>query len=926
MTRRRIAYLLHGRISFHRVGHWMVLGLLLAVTFPSNANAQGASQAAIQGALYASGDAAVTGFSGALPPIQIAPGIDPNQQTFIDLNGPSLRIVDLQHMGGPPAAQLVGAPKPLTIQAGKIGQVFGVTLDDAEPPNIYAAASSAYGLPIVAPGADAPWEHIQVGAAKARFMPGLWGQGGGPGSIWKINSQSGAVSLFTDVGRGGAANSGAALGALAYDPGSRSLYAADRETGLIHHISADGSDRGVFDHGVQGRAAQGLPPIKPQPPPGLDITSPNFDSTQPSTWHYAAPERRIFGLAIFEHRLFYAVANSLQIWSVGLTADGGFADDALIELQVPPASGPTEISEITFDEQGRLWLAERAAPTGAFDFAELAVAGIGRVLRYAVTGHTANGRRIWQPQPSEFAIGFPMTYQNGNGGIAIGYQYDAHGDLALNSCGGFLWSTGEDLRRPADPALASKLEQSGKLDIAGLQGNGSWLARPANTPPTESYFIEYIDQAADPTARGHLGAIAIKRNCVTEKRVDLLPLPLPQGLPPPARTGPAFPPPGVPHTPPGTPSTPPSCNPDQLRRVHDNSCTPTCPRPDIQIGGTCCEPGDFILGGGCSNASCPAGQTPIGPSHFCCATGQVYSGSGGVAACCPGQLVNGQCQFVPPPPTPICLPGSNNARCCPIGYTITGNTCCLAGKVTSSGVCCPAGESPSGPNHSQCLPILHIPQGPQCCTAGLIPAGDGQCCPAANLTSSGVCCPAAVDPTNRANCPAQIQIVKQCAAGYTRMPNGSCCNNRFVGADGKTCGPQPGPCGPGEFRAPGGACAPIVVPDCAPGEIRHDGACGPERPVDCRPGEVRRDDGVCGPPRPANCPPGQVRDGDGDCVHIPLHPAPPRHGPHGPPGPHDGPPRPPGPPPGLGPRGHIGGFQPGPFRGPPGFRPGLGPR
>src|SRR5271170_2033654 len=62
--------------------------------------AEVAAQQAPSG-VYVTGNAAVTGFSGALPPIQIAPGVDPNLLTFIDPNGPSLRVVDLQHMGGP---------------------------------------------------------------------------------------------------------------------------------------------------------------------------------------------------------------------------------------------------------------------------------------------------------------------------------------------------------------------------------------------------------------------------------------------------------------------------------------------------------------------------------------------------------------------------------------------------------------------------------------------------------------------------------------------------------------------------------------------------------------------------------------------------------------------------------------------------------
>ncbi len=325
--------------------------------------------------VYSAGNAAVTGFSGALPPVQIAPGVDPDSKTFIDLNGPSLRVVDLQNMGGPAQAQLVRAPKLFTFSAASIGQVFGVAMDDNAQPNIYAAASSAYGLPIVAPGADGQPEHIQVGAPHATFMPGLWGPQGGPGSIWKIDGITGKVSLLANVTLGDRTNSGAALGGLAYDPDSKSLYVADRENGLIHHLAMNGSDLGSYDHGVAGRASQGLPPVPWNSQQPIDITSPQFDSTQPASWNYAAAERRIFGLAVYQHRLYYAVADSLQIWSVGLSPDGSFGDDAVIELVVPPAAGPTEISKITFDEQGRMFLADRPAPTGAFDFEALAVPG-----------------------------------------------------------------------------------------------------------------------------------------------------------------------------------------------------------------------------------------------------------------------------------------------------------------------------------------------------------------------------------------------------------------------------------------------------------------------------------------------------------------------------------------------------------------------
>lgn len=847
--------------------------------------------------IYAAGNAAVTGFSGALPPAVIAPGVDPNQQTFIDLAGPSLRIVDLRTMGGPAQAQLVGAPKPFTFSAALIGQVFGVSLDDNAPPNIYVAATSAYGLPIVAPGPDNQPVHIKAGAPHAAFMPGLWGPHGGPGSIWKIDGTTGAVSLFADVTTAGRANSGAALGGIAYDSEAKSLFVADRESGLIHRFAMNGRDLGTYDHGIAGRQAQGLPPLPWTSPQPLDVTSPQFDSTAPATWHYADPARRIFGLAVHQRRLYYAVADGLQIWSVGLNADGSFGDDAVIELAVPPSSGPTEISKITFDEQGRMLLADRPAPTGAFDFEALAVPAIGRVLRYAIAEVTPNGRRIWQLQPDEYALGFPPDFRNGNGGVAIGYDYDHDGALLPGSCGGFMWATGENLRQPADPALAAQLGQSGPLDINGLQGNGAWRVRPDNAPPLHSYFIDYDDRYDDPAERGHMGDIDIERLCSAAQHAELLPFGgvAPIGAPP---VGPPGPPPGHPKPPP--PPPPGGCKPGEVTRAGTNECM-TCARPDIQINGKCCSVAQIAATAACSNSSCPPGQTAIGPSNFCCPGSQVYNSAGGAPACCSGPLVDGKCPVPNVPPVTGCGKG----------YVPVGGTCCLASKVTSTGVCCPAGQAPGGANKSQCEKIvfipIKIPHGPQCCASG-IPTASGACCPPGNVTTSGVCCAGPVDPANRKACAPPVSRAA-CAAGYTAMPDGTCCNNRLVGADGKSCNVQQQACPTGQFRDEHGACTPIPSTSCPPGNFRstsgtclpiptaacppgeeHDregkcvpmptpacpsgeirdreGHCIAERPAPCPPGEVRSGEGACVPERPVPCPPGQIRNRFGACVRI----------------------------------------------------------
>ena len=90
------------------------------------------------------------------------------------------------------------------------------------------------------------------------------------------------------------------------------------------------------DRLLRPRAALGLPPVPYDSAQGLDITRAQFDSTQPATWAYAPVERRIFGLGLRAGRLYYAVADGLEIWSVGLNDDGSFGRDPSREIAVPP--------------------------------------------------------------------------------------------------------------------------------------------------------------------------------------------------------------------------------------------------------------------------------------------------------------------------------------------------------------------------------------------------------------------------------------------------------------------------------------------------------------------------------------------------------------------------------------------------------------
>jgi hypothetical protein len=763
--------------------------------------------------VYAPGQAAVTGFSGALRPFEMEPGQDADARTFINPEGPALRVVDLSRMGSPPAAQLVGAPKPFTVSAKWVGQVFGVALDDQSPANIYVAATSAYGLSIVAPGSDGKPQRVRSGTKGAAFMAAQWGPQGGPGSIWKIDGLTGEVRLFANVVTGGKANSGAALGGLVYDSATKSLFVADRETGLIHRFGMNGADRGVYDHGVAGNAALGLAPVPATAGPGIDLTSPQFDSAQPETWGYAVPGRRVFGLAVRNHRLYYAVAEGLRVWSVGLKADGSFGSDIRIEVAVPPAAGATEISGITFDDGGRMYLAERPAPTGAQDFEALAVPSIGRVLRYTVIGVTAAHQPIWQAAPDEYAVGFPENFRNDNGGVAIGYSYDEKGNINPRSCGGFVWMTGEQLRRATDAKLAVQLGQTDQLAIDGLQGNPIWRIRRDDEPPRVSYFIDYADAPPDLSARGHLGSIAILRTCA-----DTL-APLPPGM---LRTGAPLPPPSFRacQTHVCGPQGGPVCPANEV--WSKEGCASGCAQSEILINGKCCSPADLAPGGACSSGSslipsttivkamCGTTQTAIGPDHACCENDHIYTGSGGTQLCCASALVNGKCQ----PFTPT-IPGEKCADCCSPGYVKISGTCCLKSQATSKGVCCPTGQTPSA-DKTQCVPQHSLPHGFMCCASGYVPTAAGKCCAAANLTTRGECCPTAVNPSDRRQCLQQPEKKslppKTCGPGEVRDASGECVA-RKPGLAPIAPLPAPMPRPPSTKRPPGERVpGPIVCP------------------------------------------------------------------------------------------------------------------
>lgn len=471
--------------------HRFVLGLVALLA---------ASPAQAQEPVLDRGDAVMTGFSGTH---QL------DGEAFIDLDAASMRIAPLRP-DAPPAAQVIVTSPKLQVKARDVGQVFSIALDDGlkrvvagATPNIYLGATAAFGLQIV----DASGKRIKRGQAQATWMPGQFGRDGGPGSVWRVDGASGDIKLFATI----PGNSGPGIGDIVYDTSSLRFYVSDLDSGLIQHLDSAGNLIESFDHGVKGRPAAGLPAVADDGKTA-EVTDAAFDAEDAKTWGITQRERRVWGLGLYGGRLYYAVASGPEIWSVSLKLDGSFGDDPRREFEVSGTPANHEISDIAFDAQGMMYVAQRGGIRGSYDFAEFTEAKKSVVFRYRRElpddPATPGG---WVPVPEEFAVGFPPDHRNTTGGIALGYGYDEAGRMRMGACGAMLWTTGESLRVSEDKS--AELEASGPTVVHGLQGVDRALVRPDNEPPMQSYFVDYDSRSDDPGKTGQVGDVEIWQPC-----------------------------------------------------------------------------------------------------------------------------------------------------------------------------------------------------------------------------------------------------------------------------------------------------------------------------------------------------------------------------------------------------------------------------
>ena len=369
-------------------------------------------------------------------------------------------------------------------------------------------------------------ERLVKGEPGARWMPGQFGvdKGGTPGSVWKIDGVTGVVSLFANITHDGKDNAGPGLGAITYNSATQQLFVSDLETGLIHRLGLDGSDRGTFDHGATARAKAGLQPVPYDPARRTNIENPAFNIEDPNSWGFAAKGRSVFAVAVQDNRLYYSVAEGPQVWSVGINADGSFADDPRLEIDVTGTPNGNVITDIAFDGAGILYLAQRGEIVGSYDYSIFAKPEASSVLRYV----WSETEQRWSTEAEEYAIGLKAPHRSTEGGIALNYGYDADGNIDFNQCRVTLWTTGEHLREGEE---TDRVYQGGARIVHGLQGNDKSKVRPANVPPFETWFIDYDGLFVDSNVYGYVGDIAIFDPCDKRTIAEWAPLPFPLPVP-----------------------------------------------------------------------------------------------------------------------------------------------------------------------------------------------------------------------------------------------------------------------------------------------------------------------------------------------------------------------------------------------------------
>jgi hypothetical protein len=399
--------------------------------------------------------------------------------------------------------------------ASRLGEVFGVTLDDQSPPNIYVGASDVFNIQsaTVSLNATAPE---------------------GPGGIYKLDAISGAVVASDNLPSvaGSAVGTGPGLGNLCFrraGSGAGFLYVSNLDDGNIYRVDSTtlATVGAPFDHGVQGRTAAGLVPLIP------DTASPGLTPVG----------RRIWGVKTYQDRLFYSVwwensrsisaTQSNEIWSVDLDVNGDFIPStATLRITLPNYPLPTSalpwsnpVASIDISPSGVMYLAERywqLQPLGPIDHTfgphccrvhRYTLSGPNWVTTPATTHHVGANATVATPPSS------PPTFIDGS---------NSAGGVAVN-CDDSIWATGDMF----NGYLLT--DSTTNLNIGSPYAYGALRIQPGGnvTPPLPygrgGFVVDY--DGVNSLSKVAIGAIVTRRDCCMILTADNIQCPVNPGGP-----------------------------------------------------------------------------------------------------------------------------------------------------------------------------------------------------------------------------------------------------------------------------------------------------------------------------------------------------------------------------------------------------------
>ena len=377
----------------------------------------------------------------------------------------------------------------------RLGEVFGIALDDSSPPNIYVANSDCYNT-------------LGALASLNATTPG------GPGGIHRLDAVNGSAFTGSLPAIGGSVpGTGPGLGNLCFHrtpSNARYLYVTNLDDGKIYRVDPVTLLQvgATYDHGVQGRPQESLPTITDNGAPGLTPYG-----------------RRVWGVKTYQNRLFYSVwwedgrninlAESNEVWSVDLDSTGNFlpltARRRIIIPDIPVPTGNSlapwsyPVASIDFSPAGAMFLAERYWQLNPITPPATSTFGphFCRVLRYTLAGPN------WVTTPA-------TTHHVGGDGYPLFFPTLPSGFIGANSAGGIavncdesIWTTGDMFNgySTIDSTTNASMGNPYLYGAMRIQTGGN-----VGLPYGRGGFIVDYD-ASYTVAKVAIGAIATRREC-----------------------------------------------------------------------------------------------------------------------------------------------------------------------------------------------------------------------------------------------------------------------------------------------------------------------------------------------------------------------------------------------------------------------------